>query len=107
MEPSQPLALPAGHDQQLEHARQAQRYFKNRFPTKEEFGAFLRANAGFSFNESSYYECSMAYCAGGPVSEGYSTDVDINAPAWFRQFERTNQGKRMTGRELWAVLQSL
>lgn len=59
--------------------------------------AFLRANSSFVFDERSFYECSMAYCGGGSVSEGYGSDIDINAPPWFRTFE-----KLTLSRQYWA-----
>lgn len=107
-EVKQPLSIPPTHAERLKHARKAQQYFGNRFPTRQEFARFLQANARFEFDESCYYECSMSYCAGGPVSEGYNTDVDGNPPEWFRQFERaTGADGAWTGRQLLELLQGL
>ena len=106
--PEQPLAIPPDHDGRIAHARQAQQFFGNRFPTPDEFAKFLRANLAFQFDEGSFYECSMSYCGGGPVSEGYSTDIDINAPAWFRSFEKaTLSAGRWTGAKLLKLLYHL
>lgn len=99
------LAIPATHQERMEHCRRQQQFYGNRFPEYHEFVEFLTCNRNFVFTEDSYYECSMSYCGGGPVSEGYSTDIDINAPAWFRTFERSTRSKEhWTGRELLHLL---
>jgi len=77
------------------------------FPTCHEFRRFLEENRDREFDQSKYYTCAMSACAGGPVSEGYSSDVDLNAPYWFERFEKlTTRGRGgvWTGGELLEVL---
>lgn len=102
-----PLTLPREHAAVVDYCLQAGRFFGERFPSHQEFAEFLAANPTTIFDESSFYQCSMAYCAGGPVSEGYSTDVDRNAPSWFRQFESMTGGRRLRGADLLLILQTL
>jgi len=56
----------------------------------------------------------MSFCAGGPVSEGYASDVDQNPPAWFKRFEKatirdpsTNARGKWTGAQLIELLRSI
>ncbi len=77
------------------------------FPTYDEFKQFLEANRDREFDQSTYYTCAMSACAGGPVSEGYSSDVDLDPPSWFERFEKLTtwgRGGTWTGGELLEVL---
>lgn len=80
------------------------------FPTYNEFKQFLEKNKNREFDQGKYYTCAMSECAGGPVSEGYSSDVDMDAPWWFEQFEKQTTWKRSgiwTGAELLEVLKEI
>jgi hypothetical protein len=104
-EPVQPLKYPPDHDQRMAFTRRVQKYFDGRFPYYEEFARFLEANPKVKFNENSFYECSMSACAGGSVSEGYASDIDKNAPDWFRLFEKTVGGDEcISGQKLLEIL---
>lgn len=80
------------------------------FPTYYEFRQFLENNKEREFDQGKYYTCAMSVCAGGPVSEGYSSDVDSNPPWWFQEFEKQTTWKRggiWTGAELLGVLKQI
>jgi len=97
--------IPAGRDGKLAYARSAQQHFDGRFPTIAELREFLEANAEREFDRGCYYDCAMGNCAGGPVSEGYASDIDKDAPPWFRAFERaTGPRGHWTGAALLPVL---
>ena len=100
-----PLKLPSTTSERTDFAIRQQKFFGDRFPHHHEFLEFLRVNRNYEFDESSFHECSMSYFGGGPVSEGYSSDIDEAPPSWFRQFEAATRRKSMwTGRELHDLL---
>ena len=103
-----PLKLPATMRERTDFAIRQQKFFGDRFPSQPEFLEFLRVNRNYVFDESSFHECSMSYFGGGPVSEGYSGDIDLHSPAWLRRFEAATRGRAMwTGRELYDLLFAL
>lgn len=103
-----PLKLPGTRSERTDFAIRQQKFFAERFPSQPEFLEFLRVNRNFEFDESSFHECSMSYFGGGPVSEGYTSDIDQKAPQWFRQFEAATRSKASwTGRELHDLLFAL
>jgi len=80
------------------------------FPTYEEFRQFLEKNRKKKFDQEKYYTCAMSVCTGGTVSEGYGSDVDINAPTWFKEFENLTTWERggiWTGAQLLKVLKQI
>ena len=79
------------------------------FPTYGEYRQFLERHAQRQFNENSYYECSMAILGEGQVSEGYASDMDMDAPDWFAECERRSQARGLwsqptSGSEILSVL---
>lgn len=102
------LKLPSDRQEHMSYIRRAQRFYKERCPTYQEFMAFLEANLEWVFNEDTYYECSMAMCSGSPVDEGYSTDLLIPRSAkWYYRFEKSVGGGRRSGRELLEALRAI
>jgi hypothetical protein len=102
------LAIPTTHAERLVYVRRAQRFYKDRCPNYQEFQAFLEANPDWSFDEGSYYECSMSLCSGSPVDEGYSSDLIIPpSQAWYRRFEKAAGQDPRTGAELLKVLKTI
>lgn len=100
-----PLKLPGTLRERTDFAIRQQQFFGKRFPTQPEFLEFLRVNRNYQFDESSYHECSMSYFGGGPVSEGYTSDIDQASPDWFRRFESATRAKPFwSGRELHDLL---
>lgn len=102
------LALPSSHQERLNYARRAQRFYRDRCPSYQEFKAFLEANPDWVFDESSFYECSLSLCSGSPVGEGFSTDLKIPKSArWYTRFEKASRGRRLSGRKLLEILSSI
>ena len=64
------------------------------FPEYDEFRQFLERHRKQKFDQGKYYTCAMSLYTNAPVSEGYSTDIDINAPGWFIEFEKQTSHKR-------------
>lgn len=102
------LKLPKSRDAMYAYVRAAQAYYKDRFPSIPEFAAFLEANADHEFDQGCYYDCAMGHCAGGSVGEGFQSDVDVNAPPWFRHFEKkTGPSGKWKGSALLEVLRQV
>jgi hypothetical protein len=102
------LRVPQGNDEQVVYTRAAQRFYRNRCPSRSEFKAFLEANMNWVFDESCYYECSMSMCSGSPVGEGYSTDLVIPASEkWYGEFEKLARTGKYRGCQLLDILNGI
>lgn len=102
------LEIPGAHQEQMNYIRRAQRFYKDRCPSYDELKAFLEANPDWEFDETTYYECSMAMCSGSPVGEGYNTDLKIpDSEKWYFEFEKQTGHKPFAGRDLLKVLNSI
>lgn len=58
------------------------------FPTYEEYRRFLERQPTRQFHQGCYYQCAMAILGQGPVGEGFTSDIDMDAPDWFAEHER-------------------
>lgn len=80
------------------------------FPDYDEFRQFLEKNRKRRFDQGKYYTCAMSMYTGYPVGEGHSNDIDIHAPAWFKEFEKQTSHSRKgiwRGEELLEVLNQI
>jgi ankyrin repeat protein len=80
------------------------------FPTYDEFRQFLERNRKQKFDQGKYYTCAMSMYTDAPVGEGHSTDIDIHAPLWFKEFEKRTSHTRngiWSGEQLLEVLNQI
>lgn len=61
------------------------------FPSYDDYRRFLERNPSREYEQGCYYQCAMAILGEGPIAEGYSSDIDLDAPDWFAEHERRAQ----------------